>query len=138
MHRDTGEAASIPAAVDLCLDRVRRDRSARSRRAGWCDARPAPASASELSSCDSEQVLVVFECEEQLSEEPRERLALVWREGRDQPFLVLNVCGCDRVYGRKPCTGERDERATPIGGIGIAADEPAGFEPVETFCRAAT
>ena len=91
----------------------------------------------DRASGDSEQVLVVLECEEQLSEEPRERLALVWREGRDQPFLVLNVCGCDRVYARKPGTGERDERAAPVGGVGIAADEPASFESVETFCRAA-
>ena len=91
----------------------------------------------DLSGRDSEQVLVVFDCEEQFPEEPRERLLLVWREGRDQPFLVSNVCGCDGVYGRKPGTGERDERAAPVGGVGIAADEPASFESVETFCRAA-
>jgi hypothetical protein len=62
---------------------------------------------------------------------------LVWREGRNKPFLVLNVFGCDGVYGREPGVGERDERAAPVGGVGIAADETAGFEPVETLRRAA-
>ena len=121
----------------MLLDRVRRDRSARSRRAGCGVTRdPHLHPPQALERC-SERVLVLFEREEQLSEEPRERLLLVWREGRDQPFLVLNVCGCDRVYGRKPGTGERDERAAPVGRVGIASDEPASFESVETFCRAA-
>ena len=48
-RRDTGEAGVYSrSGGSMLLDRVRRDRSAQARRAGWCDARPAPVSASGL------------------------------------------------------------------------------------------
>jgi hypothetical protein len=53
-------------------------------------------------------------------------------------LLVLNVFGRYRVDGREPSEGERHERAASVAGVGVASDEAARLEAVETLCRTAT
>src|SRR6476619_7442276 len=77
--------------------------------------------------------LLALEGDEQLAQQPGQRVALVVAERREQRALVVQVVGRDAIDERAALARELDERSAAVVWIGDAADETGALEGGEAM-----